>query len=232
VFYKFTLSTPMKVTVYHCGSSLNDTYMHIIDGSNGRRIADCDDNQYCSNNLHAYIQINLSAGTYYIVSEGYDSNGVIVTSVTGELPAVAVSYNYDASGNRLQRSPSVTLLSASSITVRNKDVGPDDPGSNVGGDKGDVGKSPDGSEANDAPYIGSITVYPNPTEGLLTVFIPDYHDGSDASLCVYDMTGKKKYSCAVSGAKETVDMSSYTAGVYVVEITISGKTSTHKIIKH
>ena len=104
VFYSFTISTPMNVTVKHCDSSM-DTYLHLLDHT-GARIAYNDDYSgpgACGNSLHSYLQLILQAGTYYVVSEGYSSNGNIKTWVTGEIPQIMFNYTYDASGNRVGR---------------------------------------------------------------------------------------------------------------------------------
>jgi hypothetical protein len=33
VFYKFTLTIPMEITISHCGSMLNDTYLYLLDAN-------------------------------------------------------------------------------------------------------------------------------------------------------------------------------------------------------
>jgi hypothetical protein len=83
VFYKFTLTVPMDIVIDHCGSSLSDTYLHLLDES-GNRIAYNDDtDNTCLNYYHSYLRRNLHQGTYYVVSEGYSQNGVILTTITG-----------------------------------------------------------------------------------------------------------------------------------------------------
>ncbi|MGV8139163.1 MAG: FG-GAP-like repeat-containing protein [Mangrovibacterium sp.] len=85
VFYRFTLTREMLVIMTHCGSALSDTYMHLLDAS-GNLIVSNDDyggDGSCSFQLHSFIQRQLSAGTYYVVSEGYSQNGVIQTNITG-----------------------------------------------------------------------------------------------------------------------------------------------------
>ena len=84
VFYQFTLTDPATVTMTHEGSSFADTYMHLLDAS-GTCIAYNDDYSgegHCSDTHMSYIRIQLEAGTYYIVSEGYSKNGNITTNIT------------------------------------------------------------------------------------------------------------------------------------------------------
>ena len=84
VFYQFTLTDPATVTMTHEGSSFADTYMHLLDAS-GTCIAYNDDYSgegHCSDTHMSYIRMQLEAGTYYIVSEGYSKNGNITTNIT------------------------------------------------------------------------------------------------------------------------------------------------------
>jgi|GEM_PF-3793727 len=104
VFYTFTLTTTLNVTINHCGS-FGDTYLHLLNSS-GASIAYNDDYSgagCCTNTSQAYLNQTLNAGTYYIVSEGYGSNGNIITNVTGTIPQIIFNYNYDSSGNRISR---------------------------------------------------------------------------------------------------------------------------------
>ena len=75
----------MEVTMSHCGSILPDTYMSLLDAS-GKLLAYNDDysgTDACSTSLHSYLKQELDAGTYYVVSEGYNNNGVIYTRISG-----------------------------------------------------------------------------------------------------------------------------------------------------
>ncbi|NDV84258.1 DUF6443 domain-containing protein [Bacteroides sp. 51] len=102
VFYKFTLAAPMNITVSHCGSELSDTFVSLLNSS-GTRIAY--NNDYsgpggCSNTRQSYLKMeNLAAGTYYVVSEGYSSNGKITTQIEGQKNitlGVSANQNYIA----------------------------------------------------------------------------------------------------------------------------------------
>jgi RHS repeat-associated protein len=100
VFYKFTLSKKMIVTINHCGSGLDDTFLYLLDAS-GNYIAHNDDYSgigRCSKTMNAFLEKELNAGTYYVVSEGYDIGGSVTTSITGFLnefdyPATASGLN-------------------------------------------------------------------------------------------------------------------------------------------
>ena len=104
VFYVFTITTPMKIIIKHCDSAI-DTYLHLLDYS-GAMIAYNDnysDDGACGNTTHAYIEKSLASGTYYIVSEGNNTNGIIKTTVTGEILQSSFTFDYDAFGNRISR---------------------------------------------------------------------------------------------------------------------------------
>lgn len=93
VFYKFTLTNGMIVTLTHEGSSVTDTYMHLLNSA-GTRIAYNDDYSgvgHCRNIYNSYIRTYLEPGTYYVVSEGYSADGYIRTNITGVLPPVGDS---------------------------------------------------------------------------------------------------------------------------------------------
>jgi len=84
-FYTFTLTVPMNVTMTHDGSRAFDTYMHLLDAS-GNVIEynnDYDGVGHCANILLSFIQRQLPAGTYYLVSEGNNCVDYITTNITG-----------------------------------------------------------------------------------------------------------------------------------------------------
>lgn len=80
VWYRFTLSSTAIVQISHCNSTF-DTYLHLLN-STGTQIAVNDDNGPQCLTTQASIVMSLPAGTYYIVSEGYNtSTGLIITKV-------------------------------------------------------------------------------------------------------------------------------------------------------
>lgn len=82
VFYKFTLSKRTVMEITHCGSVISDTYMYLLN-SEGSYITYNDDYNgegKCPVVAHSYIKEELEAGTYYIVSKGFNQNGIIRTT--------------------------------------------------------------------------------------------------------------------------------------------------------
>jgi hypothetical protein len=87
VFHKFTLSKPMTVIITHCGSTLGDTYMSLLNSS-GTLLPPVNDDYsgegHCSTTFHSYMKRDLPVDTYYVVSEGYSQNGVILINISGQ----------------------------------------------------------------------------------------------------------------------------------------------------
>jgi len=83
IYYKFTISSMAEVSISHCGSN-TDTYMHLLD-ANGTEIATNDDNGPLCVGLQSSLTITLSAGTYYVVSEG---SGYYYGDITTAISAV------------------------------------------------------------------------------------------------------------------------------------------------
>ena len=90
VFYKFTIGTPMDVTISHCGSGIANTYIYLLNEA-GNQLGYNDDNSSgCGTQTQSYLtKANLPKGTYYVVSEGYSQNGTITTHISGIVPSIA-----------------------------------------------------------------------------------------------------------------------------------------------
>ncbi|MDR2037911.1 MAG: FG-GAP-like repeat-containing protein, partial [Bacteroidales bacterium] len=122
IFYKFSISQRMDITVSHCGSGLDNTYMHLLD-ANGDVIMYNDDyagEGMCPSPLHACIKRTLNAGTYYVVSEGQSQEGSIRTYIQGSLPAYSDDLGYP--GNPPVTGNNTTDNSAVGITPGTFDV--------------------------------------------------------------------------------------------------------------
>ena len=87
VFYKFAITQKMNITIKLCNSSI-DTYLYLLDAS-GELITqnnDYDGIGQCGNPLHSYLfMMNLEAGTYYVVTEGFSQNGLIAVNIEGAI---------------------------------------------------------------------------------------------------------------------------------------------------
>lgn len=95
VCYGFYLSSNMDITISHCGSKVDETYIILLDedgnpvsGAVGVEIGGT-----CDTPGHAYWKrLNMPPGMYYVVSKGITGNGKITTRITGtktiELPFI------------------------------------------------------------------------------------------------------------------------------------------------
>jgi len=72
IFYKFNLTADAQVTISTCGSTF-DTYLHLLNSSGGVITYNDDSGPECATSQGS-IKINLPAGIYYVVTEGYGSN--------------------------------------------------------------------------------------------------------------------------------------------------------------
>jgi len=82
IYYRFTITSTVQVSISHCGSGLADTYMHLLN-ANGTEISYDDDNGPLCAGLQSSIQQTLAAGTYFVASEGYSTYiGNITTTIT------------------------------------------------------------------------------------------------------------------------------------------------------
>lgn len=118
-----------------------------------------------------------------------------------------IEYHYDSSGNRTER---VIVLNTKSANI-----GGDENSSEVVDDKLDAGE---------------IKIYPNPTEGLLKIDLPNL-DLPNANLYLYDLNAKLiQQQTAVRGGNE-MNLSAYSAGVYLLIIQAGQEKWEWKIIK-
>ena len=157
IFYRFTITAPMNVTITHDGSELSDTYMTLLRSDSTVITANNDysGDGHCSNTHQAFIRRQLSAGTYYVVSEGFSLEGSITTNITGNTES---GFNYP------------TIPSTYSTN----------PGKSVGGMGGQFAVSPMGG----ATYSIPIEV-PQGVDGLQPQLSIVYNSQSGNGLCGY-----------------------------------------------
>ena len=89
VYYRFTLTAEMNVTITNDGSSIQDTYLYLLNSSGS--IITYNDNYFgdghCANTNQAFIRWQLTPGTYYVVAEGFSENGSVTTNITANTEA-------------------------------------------------------------------------------------------------------------------------------------------------
>lgn len=81
ISYALYLLYDMDITISHCGSGIEDTRIYLLD-VNGEVLHENDDYtgiNSCENTKHAYLDVHLSAGIYYVVSTGAHQRGSLTT---------------------------------------------------------------------------------------------------------------------------------------------------------
>ena len=76
--------------------------------------------------------------------------------------------------------------------------------------------------------IVGFAAYPNPvSNGILTI-----SSASDSlkNLTIFNLLGKQVLSSSFSGVQSNVDVSSISAGIYILKVTEDGKTATKKLV--
>ncbi|MCQ2072214.1 MAG: T9SS type A sorting domain-containing protein [Bacteroidaceae bacterium] len=87
-----------------------------------------------------------------------------------------------------------------------------------------------GTDISDTLALSGIRVYPNPTEGPLTVVITGY-DLENAGITVTDMTGKNLIRLTETAETNELDLTDYPSGIYLVRIRTVESESVHKIVR-
>lgn len=88
IYYKFTIQGTAQIDISHCGSTIADSYMHLMNSDGTFYLSNNNDGPVCSGNK-ASIRTTLQPGTYYVISEGYYLyTGSITTTLSIVISAV------------------------------------------------------------------------------------------------------------------------------------------------
>ena len=130
-------------------------------------------------------------------------------------------YEYDDAGNRVLRA----------VFELKSPAPPPPPSSSFGR------KSADGENRDDDNFLiddmGDIKlkVYPNPTNAVVYVDIENVDVVQQGAIHIYNTTGNLLGMQSISDLNPSIDLSSYPAGIYLINITINGKETKWKIVK-
>jgi hypothetical protein len=164
-----------------------------------------------------------------------NAGGGRYATIIDELSSYNVTYSYDAGGNRTSRITAVSAAFSSAPEYRSSVVKDQangltfDPGPDDSKDEKTV-ENTIGIDL-ESPSQPVVTVYPNPTDGLLTVSTANCCEATPVEIRLYNSAGKILYSRKTASGKEIIDLSAYTQGLYMVVISACGKVETHKILK-
>ena len=173
VYYRFSLSVPMNVTITNEHSSVQDTYLYLLDSSGS--VITSNDNyhgeSHCTDTCLAFMNRQLPAGAYYVVAEGKVLDGNITTNITGYTSG---SYAYSS-------------IPSSYST---------DPGTAVGGMGTTFGVSPTGGASISVPIEVPVGV-----SGMQPQLAIVYNSQSGNGLCGYG-AGLSGISSITRGPKD------------------------------
>ncbi|MFI1743718.1 T9SS type A sorting domain-containing protein [Thalassobellus sediminis] len=82
---------------------------------------------------------------------------------------------------------------------------------------------------DDNNLASNFSLFPNPTSSKLNIVLPN--TTKKASINAFDILGKQIFNKTISNLNTSIDVSSWSKGIYLIKIFSEGKTSTKKFIK-
>jgi hypothetical protein len=76
-----------------------------------------------------------------------------------------------------------------------------------------------------------ITIYPNPTQGKLTIYITNLTPGAVGEITIQNMEGKCLQQPEPLKSTNLLDLSAFPPGIYILRIRSAQKTCEWKIVK-
>ena len=133
----------------------------------------------------------------------------------------SITYTYDAAGNRQTRTISVKKINEKdSLNLLG----------NVGDNINESLQTNNATELIDQLGNKEITIYPNPTEGLLKVNITNL-ENSKGYIKLYGVNGSEVLKINTLKESNEVDISDKVNGVYVMEVWVEGEKRAYKVVK-
>jgi hypothetical protein len=123
--------------------------------------------------------------------------------------AQTLQFAYDEAGNRISRT--ITILS---------------PDLRAGEERQDVT-----SLVEQLATDLSVKIYPNPTKGLLQVELLGIGTDETVQLVLFGLNGQVLLQTDTTSKLVSVDMLEHSTGVYVLRLTVRGRSTDYKIIK-
>ena len=116
-------------------------------------------------------------------------------------------FSYDASGNRVSSDKEILI-------------------------RGEESQDNDSQPRHQELSLCKITIYPNPTDGRLSVEITGAESFEGASITIYSASGTIVYYDDSLDYENEIDLTPCPRGIYLLIIRIEGETSSWKIIKN
>ncbi|WP_293049599.1 T9SS type A sorting domain-containing protein [Paludibacter sp.] len=119
-----------------------------------------------------------------------------------------IGYTYDAGGNRTSR---YVVSIGSHVSAFN------------GSSEQPVAQVNEG--------LQTISIYPNPTNGIFAIGIANLDKSKENYLVLYDMQGKQLKRQLIIAERTSVDITWNSVGMYLLDIYLGGVSSHWKIVK-
>src|SRR5690606_16319245 len=172
---------------------------------------------YCNQDLQ--FKGNILAGNTGVVKLASNSDTLCVMNISELKNAI------DADNDTLVNSNDVQLVDAFNNTLSNRDLRPTNGSIASTGAIWDFVDVFYGIEEGISANL--IEVYPNPASDIITIKVENA-----GKIQVLDMTGRLVYNVGTTIGKESVvDVSKWSAGVYLVRVEVLGEVWTRKIVK-
>lgn len=79
--------------------------------------------------------------------------------------------------------------------------------------------------------LTDVRLYPNPTDGYLTLTVQEWKAGSVGTVAVYDLQGRPLLVRSLTEARMDLDLTAQSSGIYLLRVQIGAIYSTWKIHK-
>jgi hypothetical protein len=126
-----------------------------------------------------------------------------------------VHFSYDANGNRIQRWVTIEkIIKADTADSLHQDTL--------------IKNRISGAENKEGQMI---SLYPNPTQGLLDLQITGMKEGETAEYVFVSLTGQELMRKKTGLATTKIDISSFAPGTYIVNVTLGKRVERWKVVK-
>ena len=134
--------------------------------------------------------------------------------VIAQTPEHTVKFSYDLNGNRVLRWLDVKKI-AIADTV----------------DSLDQDSLIKKNHTNSHILSGTISIFPNPTEGLLDMKITGMKTGETAESIFFSLTGQELLRKKTDSPISQIDISTFPPGTYIVNVKLGNQVAAWKIVK-
>jgi len=128
-----------------------------------------------------------------------------------------VEFYYDAAGNRTAREVIYLKSTAADTTQQLKESY--------------LEQAADSVEYKSSIGSRQVSIFPNPTRGLLTIAMEIPYDDRQVKLELFSLAGESILQQIIRQPKTTVDLSGQPAGSYILSISLAGSHRSWKVIK-